>query len=130
MKTILIVDDSRESAQALTLILELNGYRVFWAANGAEGLQKMREVKPDLIMLDYMMPKMNGAAMIESFMGEPEASNIKVVIHSCLAESAVNARFHTYHAFLPKPFDVDMALNLLQDVLGEEEDPAERSRKD
>lgn len=52
MKTILIVDDAKETAEVLGVILKMNGYRVVCAANGEEGLEKVRQAKPDLVMLD------------------------------------------------------------------------------
>jgi CheY-like chemotaxis protein len=117
MKKILIVDDSRETAEVLSLILEMNGYQEFWAANGADGLQKVGEVTPDLVMLDYMMPLMNGAAMCEALRAQYPSLAIKVLVHTCLAESAVNARFGRYDAYLRKPYEVEGALKLIQQLL-------------
>ena len=63
MKTILVVDDEFASAEVLSLILEEEGYRVFCAANGRHGLDRVSEVRPELVILDFMMPIMNGAEM-------------------------------------------------------------------
>jgi len=63
LKTILVVDDELANAEVLSLILEEEGYRVFCASNGRQGLERVAELRPQLVVLDFMMPVMDGAAM-------------------------------------------------------------------
>ena len=63
MKTILVVDDELANADVLCLLLEEEGYRAHSAVNGREGLERLAEVRPQLVVLDYMMPVMDGAEM-------------------------------------------------------------------
>lgn len=117
MKTILIVDDELGNAEVLSLILEDEGYRVFCAANGRDGLDRVREVNPDLVVLDFMMPVMNGAEMGEALRALPSASHVKILMNSSLPEASVAERFPAYDAFLRKPYSIDLALKVIDQLL-------------
>jgi CheY-like chemotaxis protein len=117
VKTILVVDDELASAEVLSLILEEEGYRTFCAANGQLGLARALDVRPQLIVLDFMMPVMNGAEMGESLRAAPETRDIKIVMSSSLPEEAVRQHFAKYDAFLRKPYNVDVALKLIASLL-------------
>ncbi len=65
VKTVPIVDDELGNAEARGLLLEDEGFKVFCAYNGQEGLAQVAEVKPDLVILDYMMPLMNGSEVAQ-----------------------------------------------------------------
>ena len=117
MKTILIVDDELANAEVLSLILEDEGYRVFCAANGRHGLERVKEVRPQLVVLDYMMPIMDGAEMGEALRASPEFSSIKILMNSSLPEASVKARFKQYDAFLRKPYSIDQALDVIAGLL-------------
>lgn len=125
MKTILIVDDAVETSDVLSLILKMDGYRVHCAMDGAEGLRMIHDVKPDLVMLDFMMPYMNGASMGQMLRSDASLAGTKILMHSCLPESALTGHFGEYDAFLRKPYDVDVALRLIQNLI--EGRPDERS---
>lgn len=117
MKTILIVDDELSNAEVLSLILEEEGYRVYCAANGRHGLEKIPEVRPDLVVLDMMMPIMDGAEMGRALRASPEGAAIKILMNSSLQESAVRMRFDGYDAFIRKPFNIEEALALIARLL-------------
>jgi len=119
VKTILVVDDELASAEVLGLILEEEGYRTFCAANGQQGIAKAREVRPHLIVLDFMMPVMNGAEVGEALRAAQETRNVKIVMNSSLPEEAVHQHFEKYDAFLRKPYNVDVALKMIADLLAE-----------
>ena len=117
MKTILVVDDELASAEVLSLILEEEGYRTFCAANGQQGLARVRDIQPQLVVLDYMMPVMNGADMAQALREMPETRHIKILMNSSLPEDAVRQHFSKYDAFLRKPYNVDVALSLIASLL-------------
>lgn len=119
MKSVLVVDDELASAEVLSLILEEEGYRTFCAANGQQGLARAREVRPQLIVLDFMMPLMNGAEVGEALRASPQTRDIKIVMNSSLPEDTVRQHFEKYDAFLRKPYNVDMALKIIGDLLAE-----------
>ena len=117
MKTILVVDDELANAEVLSLILEDEGYRVFCAANGRQGLQRIAEVRPDLVVLDFMMPIMSGAEMGKALRADPATRSIKILMNSSLPESAVSPHFSGYDRFLRKPYNVDAALQMMSELL-------------
>ena len=117
MKTILLVEDEFGIADVLVTILEDEGYRVFSAANGQQGLQRLAETKPDVVVTDFMMPLMDGAALGAAMRADPDYVNIPIIMMSAVSEQSVRARFDGYQAFLRKPFAVPAFLELLARVL-------------
>jgi len=77
---ILIVDDSRPTVMILERVLKREGYEVFTAFDGKEGLQKARELKPDLMVLDIMMPEMDGYQVCQRLQRDPETARIGVLM--------------------------------------------------
>lgn len=119
MKTILVVDDELASAEVLSLILEEEGYRTFCAVNGQQGLARVSDLRPHLVVLDFMMPVMNGAEMGRALRADEHVRHIKIVMNSSLPESSVREHFADYDAFLRKPYNVDVALKLIADLLAD-----------
>ena len=120
MKTILVVDDEFGVALLLATVLEDEGYRVFTAANGRQGLDRLAENKPDLVIADLMMPLMDGATMSNAMRADPALADIPIIMMSGLPESTVRQRFSGYAAFLRKPFFEPELLGILAEVLGPE----------
>ena len=118
MKTILVVDDELGSAEVLSLILEEEGYRAFCAVNGQLALIQAREVVPDLVIVDYMMPLMDGAEFSRALRADPAFAHTKIILNSGLPEYAIRDQFDQYDAFLRKPFKVEMLLTLVQELIG------------
>ena len=117
MNNILIVEDELDIAEVLRLILEDQGYIVSCAANGLKGLQQVAENRPDLILLDHMMPKMTGAEMAQVLRSADPTRRIVIVFSSALDEATVRRHFDDYDAFLQKPYTIDKALNLIGSLL-------------
>ena len=117
MKTILVVDDEPAHAEILSLILEDLGYRVFCASNGRQGLECATQVRPDLVVLDFMMPVMDGAQMGRAMRAEGQMHHIRILMNSSVAEEVVRCHFDGYAGFLRKPYDVEVALELIADLL-------------
>ena len=81
MKKILIIDDQPESIRLLMQLLTEHGnYRVFAADSGQEGISMVARRQPDLIILDLMMPEMDGFAVLEELRANPETQNIPVIV--------------------------------------------------
>lgn len=118
MKTILVVDDELGNAEVLALILRDEGYRVFVAGNGRDGLERVAEVRPDLVLLDDMMPVMSGEQMGKALRADPATRGIRIVMNSSLAEWVTRERFDGYDVFLRKPYQVDALLELITELLG------------
>jgi len=107
-KRVLVVDDDRVIQQLLEVNLELEGYEVVaTAADGKEALEKIAELKPDLVILDIMMPKMDGLEVCRRLRADPELAGIPVILLSARAQDMdiregleIGAS-----AYLTKPFD-------------------------
>jgi CheY-like chemotaxis protein len=118
VKTILVVDDELGSAEVLSLILEEEGYRAFSAVNGQLALIQARDVVPDLVVVDYMMPLMNGAEFARALRADPQFAQTRIILNSGLPEVAIRDHFEGYDAFLRKPFKVETLLTLVQQFIG------------
>ena len=78
-KTILVVDDDRELIDGLRHLLEKQGYKVIQANDGHQAKSVIYNQKPDLVILDMMMPRMGGYPVLEHFKGKPEAPPIIMI---------------------------------------------------
>jgi CheY-like chemotaxis protein len=83
---ILVVEDNADEAQMVKLILEPHGYEVTLAADGREGLKAVEAQKPDLIILDVMMPILNGFAMCARLREDPQYKDIPVILLTAVGE--------------------------------------------
>jgi CheY-like chemotaxis protein len=93
MTTILITEDDPLMSRMYQKIFTFEGFQVEMAADGQEGLDKARELKPTMILLDVMMPKLNGIQVLEKLKADPETKAIPVVMLTNLAgqQDAENA---------------------------------------
>ena len=83
-KTILAVDDELETRDFISTVLEENGYTPVLAENGEEAMEMIRQNKPDLVILDIMMPKQSGITMYRQLKHEESYKDIPVIIYSGL----------------------------------------------
>jgi len=106
----MVVDDERDIREAVTDALQDAGYEVLHARDGAEALSKLRAHHPDVILLDLMMPGMNGWEFRAAQQGDPELRTIPVIVVSALGRVAGLDGA----AFLQKPFGVDQLLTAIR----------------
>ncbi|MFO8102019.1 MAG: response regulator [Dehalococcoidia bacterium] len=92
---ILVIDDDPDIREALTIILESQGYQVTTARYGAEGIEKVKSAKPDLIILDLIMPGVGGFAVYKKLKAAEhlEWNHIPIIVLTSLREEASRARF-------------------------------------
>lgn len=115
--TILIVEDEAVIALGASMILEDAGHHVVLAPDGEAGLGKVRELAPDLILTDYMMPRMDGLAMITVL--RREGLETPVLLATSIAEDFfVKSGFVLYDHYLAKPYDEAGLLSAVQSLLG------------
>ena len=79
-RRVLIVEDERSLRKAATMALEEAGYRVIEASNGVEGLKQAEEKKPNLILLDHLMPEMDGLTMLEKLRATDWGKQMPVIV--------------------------------------------------
>ena len=92
---ILVVDDDADIREAMTLVLESNDYQVVTAQDGIEGLASLKAEKPDLMILDLLMPKMDGFNVMKE-LRDPKWSeyrNIPILIQTAVREEASRRRY-------------------------------------
>ena len=77
-KKIMVVDDEENLIELVTAILEQEGFEVIGVKSGPECLEKLKEVKPDLILMDMMMPGMSGRETTEKIRANPKTKNLKI----------------------------------------------------
>ncbi len=103
MARVLIVDDDLDIREAVSEFLSYEGHEVFTASDGEQALVRCRQLHPDLVLLDLMMPGMNGWDFRRAQLREPSIASIPVVVVSALGRVADLA----VAGFLPKPFNLD-----------------------
>ena len=118
MATVLVVDDEFGIVDVLETILTDEGYRVVTACNGKQGLVMLSKEKPDVILLDFMMPILGGAEMLRAMAAEPIYQRIPVIMISSLSQDVIAEKCKGYAAFLHKPFRAAAVLSTVARVLG------------
>lgn len=119
MKSLLVVDDEASLVEVLETILADAGYHVITATNGRAALERLANAKLDLVLLDYMMPILDGPGVLKAMAADPACRNIPVVMISSLPEAAVAEQCHGYVAFLRKPFSATKLVGIIRRILGE-----------
>jgi DNA-binding response OmpR family regulator len=106
MATILVIDDDLDLQQMLRLMLQRGGYKVITTGDGPDGLSKAAALKPDMAIVDVMMPGMNGYQVVRKMREDPELAHMAILILTARAqpvdrEAAIAAQADDY---MPKPF--------------------------
>jgi CheY-like chemotaxis protein len=114
--SVLVVDDEPQVVWVLRFSLESEGYETYTANNGVEALAQIAEHHPSLMVLDVMMPRMDGWTVLERLLELPREERPRVVMVTALASLQDRAKAAELgaDAYVPKPFDVDELLEVLQ----------------
>jgi adenylate cyclase len=123
MPKILVVDDDPDFVEATRMVLEANGYAVVSAANGTQGLKRLAEEKPDLVILDVIMSTvLDGLSMTRKMSENQEFKNVPVLMVTSIANTDYAALFPTdeyisISGFLTKPISTEQLLSQVQRLL-------------
>jgi len=113
---VLVVDDDDVIRQLITVNLELEGFEVTTAVDGLDALEKVKEVRPVVVTLDVMMPRLDGWETATRLRADPETAAIGLVLLSARAQDADIARGGRVgaDAYLTKPFDPDELIDVVR----------------
>lgn len=119
MKKVVLIEDSKVLGTALCGALKVEGVEVHWAENGVQGVALAKQVKPDLILLDLMLPKLSGFEVCKLLKTDETTWRIPVVIMSTLAdpESRLRAQEAGADYFIPKPYDLASTMDEIKKYL-------------
>jgi DNA-binding response OmpR family regulator len=123
---ILIIDDEVDLVEACTAALEHAGHAVHGVTRPGEALKTARAQRPDLVVLDWVMPGCDGGVVMTQLRAAEETAATRVLVISALADGLTRARSAGADAFLAKPFDVDQLLDKVASALTEVRASSER----
>ncbi len=120
-KKILVVDDEVILIELVKMRLEVNGYEVSTANDGIEGLSKAEQVRPDLIILDIGMERMDGYTMLKELRKNDKIKDIKVIMLTASGKKRELLEAQGISDYILKPFDTEDFLSRVDKVLKEAE---------
>lgn len=126
---ILVIDDSLSIRKQVQEMLPKGNFQVLEAKDGQEGLKLIRQERPNLIMLDFLMPKLGGWEVYKQWQGSAELQKIPLVIMSGRKEEVIekipDPQFGKYFEFIPKPFDQKALIAAIQSAMKKSKLPRE-----
>jgi CheY-like chemotaxis protein len=117
MKTVLVVEDEYDLLATLRAILEGEGYATQACSDGREAIERIRSRKPDLLLMDMMLPCLSGEDVARMLEGDSEFRGIPVVLMSA-APPVIGRHPEHCRAFLRKPFSLSTLLETVQSLIG------------
>jgi len=127
VKTILLADDEENLRILVRTTLEGLGYRIVEASDGAEALRLAREEHPDLLVLDWNMPKLTGPEVVRQLQAEPKTAWIPFILLTAASQGSDRAKGLALgaHAYLVKPFSPLDLLDLVEQAMTHPSGPSE-----
>lgn len=117
-KTVMIVDDQPDIRYTIKTLLERNNFRTIEAVDGRDCLKKLKRFKPDLILLDIMMPVISGWDVCSKIKTTPETRNIPVIFLTAKSdEISQTMSLQGGDGYVSKPFDIYKLVNLIKEKL-------------
>lgn len=115
-KTVVVIDDSPTVRETIAFILKAEGYDVRTATNGREGVDLIRSLRPRVVMVDGMMPEMDGFEVARQVRADPGLAGITIIMLTAMGEGIDRQRASDAGVdhFLTKPFDSEEAFGLLE----------------
>jgi len=115
-KTIMIIDDEESILEVVSAVLTQEGYSVIKISSGKEALEKLKSVKPDLILLDYFMPGMSGGDVLEKIRADDELKELKVIFLTAAAGLWKYEKLNILD-YIKKPFDNKDLIQRIKNVI-------------
>ena len=130
-RKVLVVDDEADVLLLCRVNLEFEGYDVVEASDGEEAMRKVAEERPDVVLLDVMMPKMDGWQVLAALKGDPVTSDIPVVMLTAKVQDQDQIKGWSGGAaeYITKPFSPLALSQVLEEVLSKDPEEEERRRR-
>jgi len=121
-KRLLVIDDEVDIGETVKIRLEVNGYSVNLAYDGLDGIDKAVKTRPDLILLDILMPQVDGFEVCRRLRKIPETQNIPIIMLTAIKspESLQKAKEAGAQDYLVKPFESGELVEIVRFYLGKE----------
>ncbi len=119
-KKILVIDDERDLVEMIATRLSAAGYAVISAFDGEEGKQKAKETPPDGIVLDVMMPKLDGYTVLKELRADEVMRTIPVIMLTAKDGMSDVCELEGATSFLTKPFDINVLVERIQEIIPNE----------
>ncbi|WP_254879087.1 response regulator [Streptomyces sp. NA04227] len=115
---VLVVDDNKVIRQLIKVNLELEGFEVVTASDGAECLEVVHEVRPDVVTLDVVMPRLDGIQTATYLHADPRTRHLPIaMVTSCTRYEVERGLEFGLDAFVPKPFEPSELVEIVKDLL-------------
>jgi len=119
---ILVVDDDPDLVESVTMKLESNNFRVTKAYDGIEAWEKIKEDRPDLVILDVMMPRKDGYVVCDEIKKDDKYKDITVVLLTAVGDAVTTTNYTHFGGkttlaedFIPKPVDLDKLMDIVKE---------------
>lgn len=116
-KVIMVIDDEEDLLDMVSFQLEAKGYKVFTACDGQDGLEKLNDINPDLIILDLNMPKMGGIEFYNEICEGDQKPRFPVMILTARANTEELFTSFAIDGFMAKPFEIDALVAKAEEIL-------------
>lgn len=119
-RTVVIVEDEQEMIDLIQLILSRRGFDVIGANGGAKGLEAIRQHQPDLVLLDLMMPEMDGWQVYQQLKADDDTASIPVIVVTAKAQNidkVLGLHIAKVDDYIPKPFSLEELVERIEKVL-------------
>jgi DNA-binding response OmpR family regulator len=118
MRAVLVVDDEPLLVMTLGMALDEAGFRVVEAHDGLHALEVLRTTKVDLVVTDYMMPRLSGLDLALAIKSDPATENLPVLLMSAVPGDVLERHPGVFAGFFQKPYDIDRLLAVVAGLLG------------
>ena len=132
MKKILLVDDEQDIVETLKFVLEGEGYTCYCAYNGEDGLKLAKEIIPDLMILDVMMPKINGFKISRLLKFDAKYKDIPIIMLTARIQDSDRQIGEETGAdvYITKPFDLDEVLSTVAKLINNRSEKEEQKEQE
>lgn len=122
MARVLLIDDDQSNLEFMRQLLRMDGHELIWAADGEQGIASARQLRPDLIVCDVIMPHLGGYAVLETVRADPQLADVPVLLFSAAMDEEARAMGLHRGAteVMAKPFELEQLRGAIRRCLGQE----------